>query len=177
MQMRIEHKRIVLREWTLADAEAYGALYGDPEVTKYLGGGPSDNSIEATRERIERIRLRTETEPHFAYLAVQVEGRSEPIGTGLCLKTKHSAGYEGVEDEYEIGWHLGRSSWGQGYGTEVGEAMLELGLTWHERVIAVAFAPNIASLKIMQKIGMTYEGPTDRFFDIPGLVCYTACRR
>ncbi|MBX3112399.1 MAG: GNAT family N-acetyltransferase [Fimbriimonadaceae bacterium] len=174
--MRIEHKRIVLREWTLADLEAYRTVYGDAEVTKYLGGGPADNSIEATRERIERIGARSMTEPHFAYLAVLAPGIADPIGTGLCLRTKHSAGHEALPEEYEIGWHLGRAHWGQGYGTEVGEAMLRLGLEWHERVVAVAFPQNEASIRIMGKIGMRHEGVTDRFFDIPGLVCYSASR-
>ncbi|MBS1708255.1 MAG: GNAT family N-acetyltransferase [Armatimonadetes bacterium] len=174
--MRIAHKRIVVRDWTLDDVDASLAIYGDPEVTKYLGGPPREETREEQAARIERIRARAESDPYFAYWAVEREGDATPIGTGLCLKTKHSSGFEDMEDEYEIGWHLGREFWGQGYGTEVAEVMLQVGLEWHPKVIAVAFEPNIASLKIMQKIGMTYEGPTDRFFDIPGLVCYTASR-
>jgi len=67
-------------------------------------------------------------------------------------------------DEAEIGWILHRDYWRQGYGTEMGNAMLKFGfedLGLH-RILAHCDAENIGSYKIMEKIGMRREG---LFFD------------
>ena len=54
------------------------------------------------------------------------------------------------------------SRWGRGYATEAGAALLEA--AWRETdldyVVAVAFEENTASTRVMEKLGMTYEGPT-----------------
>ncbi len=64
-----------------------------------------------------------------------------------------------LPDNPEIGWTLHRDYWQQGYGTEMGRTMLQLGfdrLNLH-RIIAVCHALNIASYKIMERLGMRRE--------------------
>jgi RimJ/RimL family protein N-acetyltransferase len=76
-------------------------------------------------------------------------------------------------DEAEIGWILHREHWKQGYGTEIGKALLAFGfgeLNLH-RILAHCDAENRGSYRIMEKIGMRREGlfiegrPTDK---LPG---------
>ena len=64
----------------------------------------------------------------------------------------------------EIGWILHRDFWQQGYGTEIGSALLEFGFVTlnSRRIIAECNAENIGSWRIMEKIGMRREG---RFLD------------
>jgi ribosomal-protein-alanine N-acetyltransferase len=62
------------------------------------------------------------------------------------------------EDGVEIGWHLCRSAWGQGYATEAARAALaygfeELGFT---RVSAFTELANAASIRVIEKLGMTF---------------------
>jgi RimJ/RimL family protein N-acetyltransferase len=63
-------------------------------------------------------------------------------------------------DDVEIGWMITPSAWGQGYATEAGSAVrdeafdrLEL-----ESIVAVHHPENAASGRIMEKLGMAFEG-------------------
>ncbi|HYX77246.1 MAG TPA: GNAT family N-acetyltransferase, partial [Gaiellaceae bacterium] len=64
--------------------------------------------------------------------------------------------------EIELAYHVVPSRWGRGYATEAGGAVLDA--AWREtdlgHVVAVAFEENRASTRVMEKLGMTYEGPT-----------------
>jgi [ribosomal protein S5]-alanine N-acetyltransferase len=60
----------------------------------------------------------------------------------------------------ELGYWFLREAWGKGYATESSAAMLELGfrrLGFH-RVWGKCHTQNVASAKVMEKLGMTYEG-------------------
>ena len=60
----------------------------------------------------------------------------------------------------ELGYWFLREAWGKGYATESSAAMLELGfrrLGFH-RVWGKCHAYNVASAKVMEKLGMTCEG-------------------
>ena len=63
-------------------------------------------------------------------------------------------------DEASLGWILHRDYWKQGYGTEVGKALLQFGfeeLNLH-RITATCDAENYGSYRVMEKIGMRREG-------------------
>lgn len=82
----------------------------------------------------------------------------------------------------EIGYWLGVPFWGRGYTTEAALAVVHFGFTvLHlNRINAHHFARNPASGRVMQKIGMRYEGTLhqhmrkgDQFED---LLCYAILR-
>jgi [ribosomal protein S5]-alanine N-acetyltransferase len=62
------------------------------------------------------------------------------------------------------------SAWNRGYATEAGAALLAA--AWHEtdldHVVAVAFEENRASTRVMEKLGMTFEGRV-RYRDFDGV--------
>ena len=66
--------------------------------------------------------------------------------------------------EPEIGWHVRRSLWRQGFATEAAvahrdRATGELGM---ERLISLIRPENTASRRVAEKLGMTVEKDTDR---------------
>ena len=65
----------------------------------------------------------------------------------------------GFAPEVEIRWWIAPHLWGRGLATEVGSAVMEYGFrTYHfPRVISVAQPQNVASIRVMQKLGMTFE--------------------
>jgi ribosomal-protein-alanine N-acetyltransferase len=94
-----------------------------------------------------------------------VEARSDGTLMGRC-------GLQWLPDteEVEVDFILGRPFWGQGFGTEAGRASLrhgfeELGL---ERVVGIVHVENIASRRVLEKLGMTRLEQKE-FFGIP---CY-----
>ena len=65
-------------------------------------------------------------------------------------------GYNGV---IEIGWWLAPDCWHQGYATEAARAVLAHGFDCAKlcKVIAVVHKDNLASQRVAQRIGLTFE--------------------
>jgi ribosomal-protein-alanine N-acetyltransferase len=73
-------------------------------------------------------------------------------------------------EETEVGFLLGKSFWGQGFATEAAKASLrygfeDLGL---KRVVGITHPENIASQRVLLKLGMSFTVKT-RYF---GMDCY-----
>jgi [ribosomal protein S5]-alanine N-acetyltransferase len=65
-----------------------------------------------------------------------------------------------AENEIDLGYRFLPSAWGKGYATEAAHATLQYGLEVLNlpRIIAHAHIDNIASQKVLLKIGMQYTG-------------------
>jgi RimJ/RimL family protein N-acetyltransferase len=102
----------------------------------------------------------------FGLYAAEIQPDRHFIGyIGLSVPTFHAAFTPCVE----IGWRLGREYWGQGFATEgareiVRHAFEELNL---QELVSFTVPANARSLKVMRKIGMTYDPKDD--FDHPRL--------
>lgn len=68
--------------------------------------------------------------------------------------------FDAPNDSGEMGYWIGKPFWNQGYGTEAAAAVVSYGLETLglNRIYAAHYKRNPASGRIMQKIGMTYEG-------------------
>lgn len=143
----IETARLVLREFRdsdLADIEEYA---GDPEVVRYLPWGP--NTLEQTREFLSKIQA-TRPDHEFA-----IELKEEKRVVGACrLTVKDRLNRSG-----DIGYVLNRRYWGCGYIPEAAGALLELGFgaVKMHRIWARCDVLNVASARVMEKIGMRRE--------------------
>ena len=152
MDVFLETDRVVLRRFTEADADNLVALDGDPEVMRYLTGGPS-----TPRDVIEREILP-------AYLRYYARGdrygywAAIEKATGDFLGWFHYRPGEGSgPGEVELGYRLRRAAWGKGYGTEVSRALIRKGFTelGVERVVASTYEHNVGSRRVMENAGMT----------------------
>jgi len=68
--------------------------------------------------------------------------------------------------DIEIGWHLGRAHWGNGYATEGGRRMIEIAfndLNLHE-LSAVTGLENSKSQNVATRLGLQYMGETDAYY-------------
>ncbi len=152
---KIETSRLILRPWRNEDLSPYARICADPEVMRYLSG---TMTRDQAAEQMERWRRHWE-ERGFGVWAVEEKSSGTFIGfIGLLY---HEEWPEG-EHKTEVGWRLDRSLWGRGLATEGARASLhygfeELGL---ERIISIAVPENVASLRVMEKLGMTMGGET-----------------
>jgi RimJ/RimL family protein N-acetyltransferase len=144
--------RLVLRELVEDDWQAVHAFLSDPEVSRYCPFQPPTE--EETRQEIRKlIDGRHAAPPQYDFALVL---RSTGALIGLCRLTIRP-------DELrqgEILYLLNRHYWGQGYATEAVRAVLgygfeELGL---HRVYATCRPANVASSRVMEKVGMQREG-------------------
>ena len=107
MNHPLETERLALRPFTLDDAEAWHAIWGDREV---IWWGASE-SFENSRTALERLLDReTEWPAGIGWLAVRRQGDDEIIGDVLLQPAPFAPGIE-------IGWHFRRHAWGKGYAT------------------------------------------------------------
>jgi len=146
-------ERLELRQWRDEDLEPFAALNADPETMRYF---PAPRSREQSDALARHARHQIEEEG-WGLWAVEVVGGASFIGfVGLARPSFE----EHFTPAVEVGWRLGRQHWGNGYATEAGRAVVghafeDLGLN---RVYAFCFSRNMASRRVLEKIGMTHEG-------------------
>ncbi len=166
MGFPLETARLLIRPIRPDDAEQLHPVYGDPEVMRRIPSGPSD-SLETTRQRVARYVDYQERYGHSLWAVIE---RASGRVIGDCGLFP----VEGRGPEVEVAYRLGRAAWGQGYATEAATACLrygfeQLGL---DRIIAITDPDHTASRRVMEKLGMTYDGP--RLFYGREMVQYAA---
>ena len=151
--VEIQSKRILLREFRENDGEKVHSYASDPDVVRYMDWGP--NTEEETRAFISRSISSQKEKPRRKYtLAITLKGENKPIGScDVCMASSENK-------EGWIGYCLNRQFWNKGYATETAEALLKFGfqqLDLH-RIFATVDPDNIASIHVLEKAGMKYEG-------------------
>lgn len=153
-----ETDRLILRLQTYEDAQSLVEMNSDPEVVRYTGDSSLANTSEA-RKLLEEIVFPQWEKYKMGRFAVTLKDGNY---LGWCgLK------YHPETDEVDLGYRFMKKYWGMGYATESSRASLDYGFKTLklERIIAKAMPDNKDSLKVMQKLGMTFRGfhhdPTD----------------
>ena len=147
----LETERLLLRPMTEADLDWYAALRGDAHVMRYIGSAGS-TTRERSRERLERL-VSCWAEHGLGMFSVKLRAESTPIGWAGLQPLDGSS-------DIEIGYGFGRAAWGRGFATEAARAILRWGFAVCalHRIVAVAYPDNDASHRVMEKLGMRYEG-------------------
>ncbi len=115
-------------------------------------GKPETRDETLTRIRLVRERWKT---LHFGWWAL-IRRDTEKIIGAACLQ--HVANDPAAP--LEIGWRLTGTATGNGYATEAGKAAATYAFDkiCVDQVIAVAHQRNIASHRVMERIGMRFRG-------------------
>lgn len=149
--------RLVLRPWAPSDLAPFAALCADPEVMRYIGDGStrSPGEVQAAIERDRQCWSRH----GWGLLAIEHLDTQEFIG--FCGLAEPDF-LPPLRPSVEIGWRLARDYWGQGFGTEAAAAVVDWAFTFAdlERVIAVVQLDNLASHRVVEKLGMRREQRT-----------------
>ncbi|MEM9031320.1 MAG: GNAT family N-acetyltransferase [Pseudomonadota bacterium] len=155
----IETRRLRLRDWRPADRTCLHPVLGDPEVMRFSDRGALCKADQA------------------AWLSNALSGKCQDGLPGcLAIERKHDAavlGYVGLsrdatrvgQGDAEIGFRLAMGAWGRGYATEAANGIIDdaaqVGLA--RRVVAIVDPGNTRSLRVIEKLGMTFE--RDILFD------------
>ena len=151
--VRLETERFVLRDAQLGDADAMIGYTTDPEVCRYMIWGP--NTPDQTRDHLQHrvSALQSETARRAFELLIVEKATGEVIG-GAGLRVPDSDDLDG-----SLGYVLARSRWGQGIMPEACAKLLEVAFGWFglHRVWASTDAENLASQRVLEKLGMRRE--------------------
>ncbi len=151
-QPTLKTARLTLRPFTLADAPEVQRLVGAYEVALNTLTIPHPYPDGAAEEWIGKHQeeLDENRGVHFAIDDGALVG---------CMSLVIREGEKG-----ELGYWIAVPAWGRGYATEAGEAVMRYGFEQRglQRIYASYFDRNPASARVMQKLGMTYEGTLRR---------------
>jgi ribosomal-protein-alanine N-acetyltransferase len=170
---RLQTARLVIRPLDGSDAEAWIAMVSDPEVRRFLPPGP-----DPTMETFERgIESRLAMERELGYAMWAVEDRTTGTFIGQCGIRPAKSMDQDAGSEIDLAYHFARAFWNKGYATEATIAVLAHGLgpIGLESIMAVTVPENVGSWRVMEKVGMRYEGLAD-YYGLKGLKKHVADR-
>ena len=148
-------ERLELRPFEPADLDALHAVYGDPEVTRFI---PAYPTLDHTRRALD-IHVREARAGNPAFWALVERESGQLIGdAGLGL-------IEGIGPEFELGYTLGPRWWGRGYATEAARAVRDhaFGSLALPELLALVRPGNAASINVLEKIGMERAGTRNAY--------------
>jgi len=148
----LQTPRIVLRHLEPQDLDALFALYRDPAIRQYFPDGTRTH--EETKQELEWF---LHGHPGFPQLGLwaTVECASGAF-LGRCgllpweIEGKH---------EVELAFLIDKNRWGEGFATEAASAIVSYARTDLnlERLICLITPGNAASVRVAEKVGMSYE--------------------
>jgi ribosomal-protein-alanine N-acetyltransferase len=156
MHIVFETPRLLLRQFTEEDAPLILQLNSDPEIVKYVHEPVLTNEEQAKKILLDIILPQYKN--NLGRWAIHTKSSNEFIGwCGLKYRLELN--------EIDLGYRLKKDAWGKGYATEAAKHTLDHGLNNLnlQLITGRAHIENIASLKVLEKIGMRFisEGIVD----------------
>ncbi|WP_053006174.1 GNAT family N-acetyltransferase [Kiloniella spongiae] len=153
---RIETDRMIIRPYAMEDASSLQRIASDPKVLEYLPDDPlSDEEIKNiiiwsigchksnTKEKLHKLNL--------AILSKETEQLIGWCGLGPA---------DWDQSQIEIYYTIAPEHWGRGLATEAANALKNYAFKTIElkKLVGIVAVDNAASNKVLQKLGMKYEG-------------------
>ena len=104
--------RLGFRKWSDEDLEFAGRLWGDPEVTRWIGGQFTEQQV---KDRLAG-EISTMKSAGLQYWPIFLLSSGEHIG---CCGLRP---YKPEERIFELGFHIRMTHWGNGYASEAARA-------------------------------------------------------
>lgn len=158
----IETERLILRPISMFDAKSMYEYAKDEELTKYVLWEPHKN-LEITLSVINNMLKKKKVVP---VLAIVIKENKKMIGT---IEVMMSEEYK-LNRRAELGYCISREYWNQGYMTEAASAVMKYIKDKYDllRIEGRHIEENVASGRVMEKIGMQKEGVLRKFLYIDG---------
>jgi ribosomal-protein-alanine N-acetyltransferase len=153
VRVKFDTKRLYLRDYRETDWESVHEYGSIPEFSQYEMWGP--NTDEDTKKFIADSISRSTANPrfHFEFAVCLKDGDRQIGGCGIRRDTEFS-------HVANLGWAINPKYQNVGYATEAASALIEFGFkNLNLKVIyATCDTRNVASYKVMEKLGMQKVG-------------------
>ncbi|MCA1578420.1 MAG: GNAT family N-acetyltransferase [Acidobacteria bacterium] len=151
----LETERLILRELTFDDAPFILTLLNDPSFLRYINDKNVRN-VEDARQYMLNGPMASYAQNGFGLYLVALKDTAVPIG--LCGLLKR----EELPDP-DLGFAFLPDYWGKGFALEAARAVMNdarerLG---QNRVLAIVMPDNDASIRLLEKLGMTFDRDKD----------------
>ena len=147
----LETERLILRRFTVDDAQFVLTLVNEPSFLRYIGDKKIRN-LEDARQYLLSGPVASYDRHGFGLCHVELKESHMPIGMCGLLKRAELP-------EPDIGFALLPEFWNKGFAFEAAAAVLQdarerLGL---QRILAITSLDNDASIKLLERLGFTFE--------------------
>lgn len=153
-QIYFETERTYLRNLTDKDAIDFFNLNLDKEVLKYTG----DNSFQTIEDAKNFLDQYDHQYTKYGVGRLAVIEKISNNFIGWC-------GLKFIPElnEYDIGFRFFKDFWNKGFATETAQKCLEFGFNdlKLDKIVGRAMIENIASIKVLEKIGLTFKNEYD----------------
>ena len=140
--------RLGVSHWTTDDLPLALAVWGDPEVSRFVGG---PFSPEQVAQRLDR-EISSELQYKVQYWPIFLLATNGHVGcAGLRV-------HKSEEKIYAMGFYLRPAFWGQGFSTEAGRAVITYAFdTLGASALFAGHHPaNVASKGLLKKLGFRW---------------------
>ncbi len=151
----VKTPRLLLRQWSEDDLDDLARLLANPQVVRYITHEYGPLSRQEAAQIHTRILLLWQERGFGPWAAID-RASGKWIGkVGLNLLDDWPGPHK-----VEVEWQLDPLFWGLGLATEGGWAGIQHGFEKLnlDRIISVTVPANVASWRVMEKCGLTYQG-------------------
>ena len=150
----LETERLLLREFTVDDAEFILTLLNEPSFLRYIGDKKVRN-LDDARQYILNGPVASYERHGFGLNCVELRESHTPIGMCGLLKRDELP-------DPDIGFALLPDFWNKGFAFEAAEAVLKDALErlQIQRILAITSLDNDASINLLQRLGFSFEKVT-----------------
>lgn len=148
----LETERLRLRRITSDDAEFILELLNQPSFLRYIG----DKGVRNIEDALRYIQTGPQASyGQFGFGLYLVELKESGIPIGMCGLLKRE-----TLPDVDIGFAFLPDYWFKGYAFEAAAAILKYGreVLGLARIVAITSLDNEASIKLLEKIGLSFEG-------------------
>ncbi|RMH27479.1 MAG: N-acetyltransferase [Planctomycetota bacterium] len=160
MELVARSERLSLVAPSMEHLDALCAMWSDAETMRYVGKGLAWTREEVAA-RIERA-MKSHAERGMAFWTIVRNGDGVVLGQGGVVPIE----FDGPE--IELGYRLGRAHWGRGYATEAAGLTRDhaFGALGVGRLVAVTYPENVASRRVLAKVGFRETGESDKYYGV-----------
>ena len=148
----LETERLVLRKLSTDDAEFIVELLNQPSFLRYIG----DKGVRNNADAVQYIQTGpVASYERFGFGLYLVELKETGVPIGICGLLKRDS-----LPDVDVGFAFLPAFWSQGYALESAAAVMTYGreVLGLRRIVAITSPDNDASIRLLEKIGLRFEG-------------------
>ena len=147
----LETDRLILRHFSELDAEFILELLNEPSFIQNIGDRKV-RSIDGAKSYIKNGPVASYAKNGFGLYLVELKETSQAIG--MCGLIKRD-----TLDDVDLGYAFLPNFWSKGYAVEAALAVKQYAreVAGLRRIVAITDPQNAGSIRVLEKIGMTFE--------------------
>ena len=161
-----ETNRLTISKFTIEDAPFFMTLVNTPNWLKYIGDR-NVKTIKQAEDSITSSHLKSYKTNGFGFYVLRLKETLEPIGTCGLIKREEL-------ENIDFGFAMLPGYEGLGFGLESSQAIIEIAKSNFkiEKLVAITLEINKNSIKLLEKLGFSFEKKVKPFEDNKELLLF-----